>query len=167
MSESLRQPMEDITIRRIIEAPLNLVWEAWTDPEHVRRWWGPKYFTSPWCKIDLRVGGSYLFCMKAPEEQGGAESYTGGVYTRIVPERLLEFTQTIADRDGNALDPSTANVPPDFPREMNTVVTFEAKGEMTKLTITIHGWTMSQMFVFAFAGWHQQMDKFEASLSET
>lgn len=167
MSNPEQQPLgprEDIVIRRIIEAPIDAAWAAWTEPEHVKRWWGPKYYSSPWCRIDLREGGSYLFCMKAPPEQGGAESYTGGTYTRIVPKRLLEFTQTIADRDGNPLDPSQAGAPPEFPKEMRTTVELEELGELTRLTVTIRGWTMSQMFVFAFAGWHQQMDKLEESL---
>jgi len=165
MSDIADAKTEDFVIRRIIDAPVDLVWQAWTDPQQVKRWWGPKYYTSPSCKIDLRVGGTYVFCMQAPGDQGGGESYTAGVYTRIVPKELLEFTQSIADKDGNSIDPAEIGMPPDFPKEMRTVVAFEAKGELTKLTITIQGWTAGQMFVFALAGWHQQMDKLEESLT--
>jgi uncharacterized protein YndB with AHSA1/START domain len=76
---------EDLVITRIIDAPLDMVWKAWTDPKHVIRWWGPKYYTSPTCKIDLREGGKFIFCMRAPKDQGGQDSYTAGVYEKIVP----------------------------------------------------------------------------------
>ena len=156
--------MEDLVVTRIIDAPLEMVWKAWTDPEHVRRWWGPKYYTSPTCKIDLREGGKYIFCMRAPKDQGGQDSYTAGVYTRIVPMERLEFTQGLADKDGNRIDPAQAGMPPDFPKELRTVVAFKAKGEMTELTITEYGWTSSQMFVYALAGTHQSIDKLAESL---
>ena len=47
-------PKRDLVITRIIDAPLELVWKAWTDPQYVMRWWGPEFYTSPTCKIDLR-----------------------------------------------------------------------------------------------------------------
>lgn len=50
----------DLVIKRIVDAPLERVWKAWTDPAQVQRWWGPKDYTSPSCKLDLRVGGRYL-----------------------------------------------------------------------------------------------------------
>jgi uncharacterized protein YndB with AHSA1/START domain len=158
--------MEDLVITRIIDAPLELVWKAWTEPEHVMRWWGPKYYTSPSCKIDLRVGGRYLFCMRAPEDQGGQDSYTAGVYKRIVPMELLEFTQSLADKDGNKIDPARVGMPPDFPKEIRTVVAFKAKGAMTELTITEYGWTAGQMYVYSLAGMHQSIDKLAEALAK-
>ena len=49
----------DLIITRLFDAPRELVWKAWTEPERIMRWWGPKGFTSPVFKIDLRVGGEY------------------------------------------------------------------------------------------------------------
>ena len=156
----------DLVVNRIIDAPLALVWKAWTEPEHVKRWWGPKDYSSPSCKLDLREGGKYIFCMRAPQEQGGQDSYTAGVYQKIVPMQLLEFTQSLADKDGNKIDPAQAGMPPDFPKEMLATVGFKAKGDLTELTITISGWTEGQMFVYAFAGWHQSIDKLAESLAK-
>jgi uncharacterized protein YndB with AHSA1/START domain len=157
---------EDLVVTRIIDAPLELVWKAWTHPEYVKRWWGPKDYTSPACKIDLREGGKYLFTMRAPEEQGGQDSYTAGVYQKIVPMQLLEFTQSLADKDGNKIDPTVIGMPPDFPREIRTVIVFKAKGDMTELTITEYGWTMSQMYVYSYAGMQQSIDKLAVSLAK-
>ena len=155
---------EDLVVTRIIDAPIEVVWKAWTDPDHVRRWWGPKYYTSPSCKIDLREGGKYVFCMRAPEDQGGQDSYTAGTYTKIVPMQRLEFTQGLADKDGNPIDPAQLGMPPDFPSVIRTTVAFKAKGNMTELTITEFDWPVSQMYVYSYAGMQQSMDKLADSL---
>ena len=156
---------EDLVVTRIIDAPIELVWKAWTDPEHVKRWWGPKYYTSPTCKIDLREGGKYVFSMRAPKDQGGQDSYTAGVYQKIVPMERLEFTQSLSDKDGNRIDPAQVGMPPDFPKEIRTVVLFKAKGDMTELTITEYDWPVGQMYVYSLAGMHQSIDKLAAILA--
>ena len=166
MTETAQQTIkEDLVVTRIIDAPLEMVWKAWTQPEHVMRWWGPKDYTSPTCKLDLRVGGKFLFCMRAPKEQGGQDSYTAGVYEKIVPMELLEFTQSLSDKDGNKLDPVKAGMPPDFPKEMHMKVVFRPKGNMTELVVTIYAFTVGQMYVYALAGWHQSIDKLAESLA--
>ena len=169
MSENTTQSgykeKEDLVVTRIIDAPIELVWKAWADPEHVMKWWGPKYYTSPSCKIDLREGGRYVFCMRAPQNQGGQDSYTAGVFKKIVPMELLEFTQGMSDQDGNPIDPAQAGMPPDFPKSIRTVVTFKRfRGDMTELTVTEYAWPASQMMVYSIAGLHQSIDKLIESL---
>jgi predicted 3-demethylubiquinone-9 3-methyltransferase (glyoxalase superfamily)/uncharacterized protein YndB with AHSA1/START domain len=158
---------EDIVITRILDAPVELVWRAWTQPEHVMRWWGPKYYTSPSCKIDFREGGKYIFTMRAPENQGGQDSYTSGVYLKIVPMERLEFTQGLSDENGDRIDPAQIGMPPDFPQEIRTVVTFKRiREDMTELTITEYGWTPGQMYVYSLAGMQQSIDKLAESLKK-
>ncbi len=159
MADNTEVRKEELVVTRIIDAPVDVVWQAWTKAEHVMHWWGPKDYTSPSARIDLRVGGKYVFAMQAPQEQGGLISYTAGVYQRIVPMELLEFTQGLSDADGNPIDPLSIGMPPDFPGELHTVVKFRARGDMTELTVTQTGWTPSQMFVYALAGNQQQIDK--------
>ena len=166
MTAASNAQTETLVVTRIIDAPLALVWKAWTEPEQVMRWWGPKDYTSPTCKIDLREGGKYIFCMRAPKEQGGMDSYTSGVYQRIVPMERLEFTQSLSDSDGNPIDPVKIGMPADFPKELRMVIVFKAKGNMTELIITEYNWTPSQMYVYALAGMHQTIDKLAASLAQ-
>jgi len=156
---------EDLVVTRILDAPLEMVWRAWTVPEHVMRWWGPKHYTSPTCKIDLREGGTYVFCMRAPQEQGGQDMYTAGVYQKIVPMERLEFTQGLSDKDGNRIDPAQVGMPPDFPAEIRTTIVFKAKGDMTELTITEHDWPVGNMYVYSLAGMHQSIDKMAEALA--
>ncbi len=160
-------PKRDLVVTRIIDAPLELVWKAWTDPQYVMRWWGPEFYTSPTCKIDLREGGSYLFCMRAPQDQGGQDMYTTGVYKKIVPMQLLEFTQSLSDKDGHRITPDKIGMPPDFPAEVRTTIVFTAKKGMTEITVTEYDWPMTQMRVFSLAGLHQSIDKLAASLANT
>jgi uncharacterized protein YndB with AHSA1/START domain len=159
MPESAKIKKQQLVVTRIIDAPVELVWKAWTETEQVRHWWGPQFYTSPSCEIELRVGGKYIFAMQAPEDQGGQISYTTGTYLRIVPMQLLEFTQSLSDAHGNRIDPQQAGMPPEFPSEVHMLVSFKAIGEMTELTITEDGWTMSQMYVYSYAGMQQQIDK--------
>ena len=153
------QYKEDLVVVRILNAPIELVWQAWTDPKHVLRWWGPKNYTSDTCMIDLREGGRYIFGMTAPTGQGGLESFTTGVYKKIVPLERLEFTQSISDRDGKRIDPTLIGLPPDFPEELYMTVVFKAIGSLTELTITEHEWAMGQMYVYSLAGMQQSIDK--------
>ena len=77
----------EIVLTRTFNAPRRLVWEAVTKPEHVRKWYGCSAMTLAECSIDLRVGGSYRFTMRAPD---GVDHTMTGVYQDIVvPERII------------------------------------------------------------------------------
>ncbi len=156
---------QDLVITRVLDIPVEWVWKGWTDPKLVPLWWGPANYTSPRCEIDLREGGKYLFCMRAPKEQGGQDYYSTGIYTKIVPNERLEFTQNLSDADGNPIDPAEVGMPPDFPKEVRFVIEFNAQGnDRTELTITEHDWTLGQMSEYAVIGMNQSLDKFAASI---
>jgi uncharacterized protein YndB with AHSA1/START domain len=155
---------QDLVITRILDIPVDLVWKAWTDPKLVKMWWGPANYTSPQCELDFREGGKYLFCMRAPKEQGGQDYYSTGVYNKIVPMERLEFTQNLADKDGNIIDPVQVGMPPDFPKEVKFVIEFNSQGDQTELTITEYDWTLGQMSEYAVMGMNQSLDKLVASI---
>jgi uncharacterized protein YndB with AHSA1/START domain len=155
---------QEIVVTRVFDSPIELVWKAWTDPELVMLWWGPTNYTSPMCKIDLREGGKYLFCMRAPKEQGGLDYYSTGVYKKIVPLERLEFTQCLSDKDGNVIDPSQIGMPPDFPKVVNFEIDFKDKGGKTELIIREYDWTFGQMYEYAVAGMNQSLDKLAKSI---
>lgn len=157
----------DLVITRLFDAPIERVWKAWTDPEYVMRWWGPTGFTSPSCKIDFREGGKFLFCMRAPKEfQGGQDFYTAGVYKKIVHMKLIEFSQSLADKDGNRIDPTTLGMPADFPKEIPSALAFKRVGDKTELTVTEYDWTVGQMLDMSEAGMSQCLDKLAEVLAK-
>lgn len=160
---TVRVEKRDLVITRLFDAPVEVVWKAWTDPEYVMRWWGPTGFTSCECKIDFREGGKFVFCMQAPKEfQGGQAFYTSGVYKKIVPLKLIEFSQGLSDKDGNRIDPATMGMPAEFPKEIPSALGFKAVGNKTELTATEYGWTVGQMRDMSEAGLMQCLDKLAA-----
>lgn len=163
MSNGYEVDTQDILLTQIIAAPLGNLWNAWTNCEDLKRWWGPKGYTCPDCRIDLRVGGTFFLAMQAPPQLGDRRIYTAGKYARILPGRSLEFSQYMADRAGRRIDPARAGLPADFPAVVQTVVGLEAKGDMdqsiTELTLTVSGWTRGDSYDLALTGWRQAIDK--------
>ncbi len=88
-------PMErEIEIERVFDAPRELVFDAWTNPEHMTRWWGPKIFTNHSCELDVQPGGAWQITMRSPD---GVDHRCHGIFTEVVkPERLV-FTNDAVD----------------------------------------------------------------------
>ena len=126
----------ELTITRIFDAPRELVWKAWTEPEHFKKWWGPKGFTSPVSKIDLRVGGEYLSSMRSPE---GQDFWSKGVFREITPSERLVMTDSFADELGNTVQATHYGMSKDFPLELLITVIFEEHEGKTKLTLKHSG----------------------------
>lgn len=77
----------EIVTTRVIRAPRELVWRIWTDPEHLRNWWGPRGFTNTFHEFDLRPGGAWRFIMHGPD---GADYQNESVFVEVTrPERLV------------------------------------------------------------------------------
>jgi uncharacterized protein YndB with AHSA1/START domain len=121
---------KEFVISRVFDAPRELVWKAFTEPERMKQWWGPKGFTVLASKMDLRPGGSYHYGMKAPD---GTPMWGKFVYREIVaPERMV-FINSFSDEAGGITRHPMA---PTWPLEMLSVFTFEeVPGGKTKLTI--------------------------------
>ncbi len=152
---------QEIVITRVFDAPRDLVWKAWAEPQHFMRWWGPTDFTSPFCEIDLRVGGAYLNCMRSP---GGRDFWTTGTYREIVePERIV-YTDSFADANGNVVPATHYGLGADFPLvSLVTVVLEEADGK-TKMTMTHAGLPPGDTHDSTESGWNESFDKMAASL---
>ncbi len=152
---------QELVITRIFEAPRELVWRAWTECELLKRWWGPKDFTAPYCKIDLRVGGKYLFCMRAPD---GKDYWSTGIYREVVrPERIV-CTDSFADKDGNVIPASQYGMTGDWPDELLVTVTLEDQQGKTKMTLRHVGFPPGEMLQMAGTGWNESFDKLAESL---
>jgi len=146
----------ELVINRVFNAPREQVWKAWTEPEQMKRWWGPKGFTSPVSKIDLRVGGKYLGSMRSPE---GKDFWSTGVYREIVPMERIVCTDSFADEKGNVVPATHYGMGEDFPLEMLITVTFEDIGHKTSLTLRHEGLPADKMRELTEAGWKESFDK--------
>lgn len=108
-------------MERVFSASRELVFEAFSKPEHLKHWWGPKGWTLPFCELDFRPGGVWLYCMRSP---GGEESWGKATYQDIVPPEKITYTDSFVDSDGNVLG--------EMP-QMRITVTFEDLGNKTKV----------------------------------
>lgn len=146
----------ELLITRIFSAPRELVWKAWTEPERVMRWWGPKYFTSPICKMDFRVGGSYHFCMQSPE---GEDFWSTGVYLETIPLEKIVCTDSFADENGNVVPATYYDMEEDFPLELELTITFEDHNGNTKMILRHIGIPEGITQELTKQGWNESFDK--------
>ena len=123
---------ERMVVTRVFDAPRELVWKAWTDPKYVMQWWGPKGFTAPFCEMDFRVGGKFLYCMRAPD---GQEYWNGGEYHEIVLHEKIVSSMYFSDSKGNKVEPAHYGVEHEVIVGACDVTLFEDIGDgRTRLT---------------------------------
>jgi uncharacterized protein YndB with AHSA1/START domain len=146
-------------IERTFDAPRELVWKAWTDPEMYAKWWGPRNFTGTVRELDVRVGGTFLGAMTSPDFNEGRPIWSKGIFKEIVPLERLVMTDSFADENGNVVSATEYGMPDDFPLEMVVTVTFEDAGQgKTKMTLRHEGLPASQKDG-AGTGWNESLDK--------
>jgi len=145
-----------VEIVRVFAAPRSLVWQAWTDPEMLAQWFGPRGFSSSVPELDARVGGNLRIVMHGPD---GNDYPMKGTFREVVPPERLVFTNIAIDNEGRHL------------LEGVTTVTFAEQGGKT--TMTLHAQAAGrvpiamQMLAGMEAGWTQSIDKLEEFVNET
>jgi uncharacterized protein YndB with AHSA1/START domain len=107
-----------LVITRLINAPRELVYKVWTQPEHVKHWWGPNGFTTTIISMDVRVGGEKKFIMHGPD---GTDYPNLNVYTEVIPNEKLVYKHGTGEENDT--------------REFLTTVTFEEESGKTRVTI--------------------------------
>jgi uncharacterized protein YndB with AHSA1/START domain len=144
-----------IVIERIVDAPPALVFQCWTDPKHVVRWWGPGGFTNPVCEMDVRIGGAWRIVMRTPD---GTEYPCHGIYREIVTAERLVFTNCATDAAGERLLDGV------------TTVTFVEQGGKTKMTVHTGAIALVADAVRKLegmqSGWTQSLDRLDRQLVE-
>lgn len=118
-------------ISRVFDAPRDLMWKCFTDPERMKQWWGPKGFTVIASNMDLRVGGSYHYGMRAPS---GAPMWGKFVYREVTPPERMVFINSFSDEAGGVTrHPGHKK----WPLQMLSTFTFEdLPGGKTKFTVS-------------------------------
>jgi uncharacterized protein YndB with AHSA1/START domain len=153
-NKTREEEYKTLTIIRIFNVPREKVWQAWTDPKQLSRWWGPKGVTNPVCEIDLRVGGTIHVVMLAGPELGelaGQRWPMKGVFQEIQAPSKLVFKNQAVDEAGKLLIDGV------------TSVLLEDENGKTKLTLTATAKPMvsqaNAMIEGMEAGWTQSIDK--------
>ncbi len=126
------QKENELIITRVFNAPIQLVFEAWTNPEHLKNWWAPKGFTTTYCTVDLRIGGLFRYCMTSPD---GSGIWGGGIYKEIDARNKIIYTDCFTDKDGNPVPPSYYGLQSTTIQESQVEVKFENENGATKVTL--------------------------------
>jgi uncharacterized protein YndB with AHSA1/START domain len=140
-----------VSIKRTFNAPIKLVWEAWTQPEHIASWWGPKGMNTKVIEHDFRVGGKWKYTMEMPD---GKEFITDGIYTEIVELKKIF---------------SSANFKP-MTEGVEIQALFEKNGDKTNFTFNIvhptEEYRIQQEKMGILNGWGSVFNRLEEFLKE-
>lgn len=155
------EPIKEVTFERVYDAPIEKVWQAWTDPEILKKWWGPNDVSIPECEVDLKVGGRIYIVMQAGESMG---EYAGTRWP-------MEATFTAVEEPSKLVYEARAWT--EGMEETTTIetvqeLTLSEEGGKTKLYLkaAIHkaGPDASMAVEGMKYGYNQQLDKLEAYL---
>jgi uncharacterized protein YndB with AHSA1/START domain len=142
---------EEFVISREFDAPRDLVFAAWTEPERLAQWWGPKGFKLNVAKVDLRPGGVFHYGMTAPD---GSTMWGKFTYREIAPPERLVFVVSFSDENGGMTRHPMA---PTWPQEMLNVVTFSEHGEKTTITLRSSAYNATEEERATFKAGHASM----------
>ena len=131
----------DLVLTRLIDAPREKLYRAWTEPELLKQWFAPAPYTTPSADLDVRVGGANTVVMRSPD---GNDIPCSGVYLEVVPNQRLVFT----DAYTGAWEPS----PKPF---MTVILTFEDEAGQTRYTARVRHWTTEDRETHEKMGFHQ------------
>ena len=143
-----------VVIERTFDAPIDLIWQMWTQPEHFQNWYGPKGFTVPVAEMDVRVGGKRLICMESPD--GSMKMWTTGEHIEVSPIERLVYTESMSDENGKVKSASDMGMPEGFPTTTEVSVVLEDLGGRTKMIMTHAGVPADSP---GASGWNQAFDK--------
>ena len=151
-----------MTLSKTMNAPIEIVWKAWSHAEWVSQWWGPQGFTAPVANMNFKEGGVSLVCMRSPD---GFEIYNTWTYSKILPMHSIEYVLRFSDKNGNTLNPASIGLPPGIPEAVPHVIRFEDLGNsITRVTITESGYSSQETVEISRLGMQQCLDKMEALL---
>lgn len=154
----------EVIIMRTFDAPPERLFGWWTDPRLLMRWWSPKGWSTPACKVDLRPGGLFHYCMRAPD---GSDFWGRGIYREIVVPQRLVYVDSCSDRDGRLVEPVRYGLSPAYPSETLVTVTFSGREGKTRITL-LHDIPEA---VFERGGirqgWAEMLERLDAALGQS
>jgi uncharacterized protein YndB with AHSA1/START domain len=151
-----------VTIERSFDAPVDLIWQMWTDPQHFAAWYGPDGATIPVAKMDVRVGGTRLISMQVQTPNGAMQMWFTGEYREVVDNKRLVYTESMADENGNVLSPADMGMPAGHPTTTEVRVELEDVDGRTKMVMTHAGIPADSP---GATGWAMAFDKLTAHVN--
>ncbi len=151
---------ETISVKRTFDLPLVTVWKAWTEPESMKKWWGPEEYTCADCTIDFRVGGKFLASMQGED---GKKIWSTGTYKEIVPFEKIVNTDSFADEKGHIVPAAYYKMEGDWDLELQVTAEFEEVDGKTNIVLTHEG-LPAEIIEDCMNGWQSSFDKLERNI---
>ncbi|MEP7196511.1 MAG: SRPBCC domain-containing protein [Saprospiraceae bacterium] len=148
-----------ISINKTFNLPLTTLWKCWSEPESFKKWWGPKEYTCPDCKIEFKVGGKMLASMQDTKSK---KIWSTGTYQEIIPQKKIVVTDSFADEKGNIVSATYYNMPAMALECLVTIQMEEINGK-TNLTIQHEG-LAPEIADECIKGWQSSLDKLEENI---
>lgn len=155
-------PKKDVRIERTLDAPADLVWQMWTDPEHFAAWYGPDGASIPVANMDVKVGGSRLVCMEMQTPGGPMQMWFTGEYREVTPTTRLVYTEAMADENGTPKTAADMGMPDGFPMLTEIIVELTESDGKTHMVMTHAGVPADSP---GGAGWTMAIDKLVARIA--
>jgi uncharacterized protein YndB with AHSA1/START domain len=156
LAESVTTENRELLLTRLINAPREKVYRAWTDPELLKQWFAPQPWITPRVELDVRPGGASVIVMRGPD---GQEFPNRGVYLEVVKNERLVFTDAYAD----GWEPSQKPF-------MTVILTFEETEGKTRYTVRVRHWSVADRETHEkmgfHAGWGKCADQLEALVAQ-
>jgi len=145
-----------VVIERIVNAPVETVWQIWTQAEHFQAWYGPTGASIPVANMDVQVGGSRLICMEMQTPDGPMQMWFAGEFREVVANERLVYTDSMADEHGNVKSAAEMGMPEGHPMVTEVIVELTAVDGGTKMVMTHVGVPADSP---GAAGWGMAIDK--------
>jgi uncharacterized protein YndB with AHSA1/START domain len=153
---------KSVTLERVLDAPIGLVWQMWTQAEHFAAWYGPAGVTIPVAEMDVRVGGRRHLCLQMRTPDGDRQMWFVGEYREVDPPTRLVYTESMSDPEGNVVPPEALGMPGDHPETTEVAVQLDDLDGRTRMVMTHAGVPADSPGAM---GWNMALDKLEALLA--
>jgi len=148
-----------VTIERDFDAPIETIWNMWTDASLFQKWYGPMGMTVPVAEMDVTVGGTRKVCMEMKSPERTMQMWFTGVYKEVTKPTRLVYTEAMCDADGNIMSPASMGMPEGTPASTDVIVELTADGDKTHMKMVHVGVPDGSP---GGGGWAQAIDKMAA-----
>lgn len=157
----MKNNSKELLITHLFNASPERVFEAWTDPEHLKHWYAPEGCTVEFKKIEVKVGGEFHSCIHDPVH---GPCWIKGRYQEVVVPEKLVFSMILSNENGDNVSANEAGKSDEWPEAIVTTVTFSPVGNQTKVTLHQTVAESEAKKTGAYQSWFSMFDKLNATL---
>ena len=152
-----------VRLHRAFDAPIDVVWSMWTNPELFKQWYGPMGMNVPPAEMDFKICGTRTINMQMQTPERTMSMWFIGVFKEINAPHRLVYTESLCDADGTIVSPQSMGMPEGSPDVTEVIVELSEEGGKTQMTMVHVGVPEGTA---GEGGWNQALDKLVAFVSE-